>query len=127
MRYKGSHELSSHLQIPSIKKTTPSPKQQAKANSEVVKFEAPQLIVALLGIQQLKAALEVKWTKIYLDSGASISIVADTTPVDPNTSPSFYMVQARGVETTNQSMSWLRANSEWREWLLSYVLTLGRL
>ena len=58
-----------------------------------------------LEIEQLKAALEVRQKKIYLDSGANISIIADVSHVDPHTSPSFCRAEEpHGVETANQTI-----------------------
>ena len=77
----------------------------AKAN--VGKDSESSLVVALkLEIEQLKAAREAEEVKkVYLDSGANVSIIADIRHVDINTIPLFNRVEEpHGVETANQGV-----------------------
>ena len=79
-------------------------KPTSKALSAVVS-ESSRIAALELENAQLKAALEVRHKKKYLDSGANVSIIADLVHVDPHTSPSFCRAEEpHGVETANRAL-----------------------
>ena len=79
-------------------------KPAAKAFSAVVS-ESSRIAELLLENAQLKAALEVRHKKRYLDSGANVRIIADIVHLDPHTSPSFCRAEEPcGFETANQAL-----------------------
>ena len=91
------------------KKTIPegvaTSKKPSKAHSmkAQLKDSDSRLATAMLEIEQLRAEKEVK--KIYLDSAAIKSIIADLIHVDPHTLPSFVRnEELAGVEAANGAL-----------------------